>query len=352
MTSELSFANSKTTSQFDAHRSHARLLGDDFAFQMKFKATIADVGARWLDRFAPIFDKLGSECALLLTPSTLYICGNARACEGVETHADFRIDEIFESYKISSANDDKIAVKLEPGQLARVLRGLLGVEAQRVDVKLIKRIINPEVSSRALPFLNFTTVACAVDVSQDVPIVGPLNRSEVEAYEQLVGANVVDVPYWLEVDRYGLESIRETIERFSKVSENVEITTTRAGALYLSASKQAVSVLGTEYRGLRVLPVDADEYDEHAREPATVSARLAEIKSTGAGSTVRVNVKHLSRGMLGCSSNPSNLLIGSASQGKFLELVFRYGAQTEREGDAVGFMVRIPVLMETDGIDD
>lgn len=319
---------------------------------MKFKATLGDVGARWLDRFVPIFDKLGSECVLLLTPSTLYICASARVGGGVETHVDFRVDEIFESYKISSVNADKIAVKLEPMQLARVLRGLIGVEARSVDVKLIKRVLSPEISTRSMPFVNFTTVQCVVDVSQDVPVVGPLNRMEVEAYETLVGANVVDVPYWLDADRYALESIRETIERFSKVSESVEITTTRTGALYVSASKYSVSVLGTEYRGLRVLPTDADEYDEHAREPATVSARLAEIKSTGVGSTVRVNIKHLSRGLLGCSSNPSNLLIGLAARGNFLEMVFRYGAQTEQEGDSVGFMVRIPVQDEADGIDD
>ena len=83
-----------------------------------------------------------------------------------------------------------------------------------------------------------------------------------------------------------------------------------------------------------------------------MSARLAEIKSTGVGSTVRVNIKHLSRGLLGCSSNPSNLLIGLAARGNFLEMVFRYGAQTEQEGDSVGFMVRIPVQDEADGIDD
>jgi len=318
---------------------------------MKFKATLGDVGARWLDRFVPIFDKLGSECVLLLTPSTLYICASARVGGGVETHVDFRVDEIFESYKISSVNADKIAVKLEPMQLARVLRGLIGVEARSVDVKLIKRVLSPEISTRSMPFVNFTTVQCAVDVSQDVPVVGPLNRMEVEAYETLVGANVVDVPYWLDADRYALESIRETIERFSKVSESVEITTTRTGALYVSASKYSVSVLGTEYRGLRVLPAEADEYDEDARDAGGVAARLAEIKSAAIGTSVTLSVKHLQRGFLGCASQPSNLLLGISREANFFELVFRYGAQTEREGDSVGFMVRIPVIDDADGVD-
>lgn len=316
---------------------------------MKFKATLGDVGARWLDRFAPIFDKLGTECTVLLTPSTMYIVQNARVAGGIETHVDFRVEEIFENYRISSVNEDKIAVKLEPGSLSRVLRGLIALEAQRVDAKLIKRAPNP--NARALPYLNFTTSQCVIDVSQDVPIVGPLSRSELSEFEAVVGANVVDVPYWLDADRFALESLREGIERFARVSDLMEITTTRSGAMYMSASKGAVSLLGTEYRGLRVLPADVDEYDEHAREPAGFSARLAEIKSTRSGSTVTVNIKHIQRGFLGCASNPSNLLIGVSSSGTYLELVFRYGAQTEQDGDSVGYMVRIPVVDEADTIE-
>ena len=97
-----------------------------------------------------------------------------------------------------------------------------------------------------------------------------------------------------------------------------------------------------------MLPADVDEDDEHAREPAGFSARLAEIKSTRSGSTVTVNIKHIQRGFLGCESNPGNLLIGVSSSGTYLELVFRYGAQTEQDGDSVGYMVRIPVVDEAD----
>lgn len=310
--------------------------------RMKFKATFGDVGARWLERFAPIFEKLGSECSLLLTPTTLCVLQSSRAANGIETHVDFRADEVFENYRISSANEDKIAVKLEPQALHRVLRGLIALEATRVEAKLVKRA--PRVGARAVPFLNFTSVESAIDVSQDVPIVGPLNRLELAQCEAVVGANVVDVPYWLECDRFACESLRDGVERFARVSEWIEITTTRSGSLYMSASKGSVRVLGTEHRGLRVLPAEADEYDEHAREPGSVAARLAEIKSSGIGKTVNLSVKHLQRGLLGCSSNPSNLLLGASANGNFFELVFRYGAQTERDGDSVGFMVRIPVV--------
>jgi hypothetical protein len=45
----------------------------------------------------------------------MYIVQNARVAGGIETHVDFRVEEIFENYRISSVNEDKIAVKLEPG---------------------------------------------------------------------------------------------------------------------------------------------------------------------------------------------------------------------------------------------
>ena len=188
-------------------------------------------------------------------------------------------------------------------------------------------------------------------VERDVPVVGPLKSEEVRACEREVEASVRDVAYWLECDRFALESLRECVERFARVSDVVEVTTTRSGALYMSASGGSVRALGMEYRGLRVLPEEADEYDEGAPEAGGVAARLAEIKSAAIGTSVTLSVKHLQRGFLGCASHPSTLLLGISRNANFFELVFRYGAQTEREGDSVGFMVRIPVVDAADGND-
>ena len=106
---------------------------------MKFRATLGDVGARWLDRFAPTFDRLGGEATLLLTPTTVRVVQSARVADGVVAHADFRVDELFERYKISSACEDKIAVKLEPGALAGTTRGMIALEATRAECRLVKR---------------------------------------------------------------------------------------------------------------------------------------------------------------------------------------------------------------------
>ncbi|CEF98115.1 Checkpoint protein Hus1/Mec3 [Ostreococcus tauri] len=311
---------------------------------MRLRGDLGDVGARWLERFAPVFERLGSEVTVMFSPQTIILLQSARATGGIDAHADLRVDEVFERLKMTSANDDKIAARLEPSALSRALRGMIALEATRVEARLVKRAASAE--SRAMPYLNFTAIDGRAEVSQDVPIVGPLNRAEVAACEKIVEANVVDVPYWLDCDRFALESVRETVERFARVSDFVEVTTTRSGSLYVTASRGSVRMLGSEYRGLRVLPAEADEYDERADDAGGVASRLAEIKSSGIGNTVMLSVKHLQRGLLGCASNPSNLLVGISSRGNYFELVFRYGAQTERDGDSVGFMVRIPVVAD------
>jgi hypothetical protein len=45
--------------------------------------------------------------------------------------------------------------------------------------------------------------------AQDVPLAGPLNRREIEDLEALVQANVVNVPYWLNLDRPATEGAHQ-----------------------------------------------------------------------------------------------------------------------------------------------
>lgn len=88
---------------------------------MKFKGSFSSVGVNWLERFVPIFDKLGKELSVLLTPSTIHLIQGHTVSGGLELHADLLQEEVFDEYKISSNNGDKIAFKLEPAvRLRRV----------------------------------------------------------------------------------------------------------------------------------------------------------------------------------------------------------------------------------------
>ena len=59
---------------------------------MKFRATFSSVGVQWLERFVPVFDKLGKELSVLLTPNTLHLVQDAVASGGLELHADLLKD--------------------------------------------------------------------------------------------------------------------------------------------------------------------------------------------------------------------------------------------------------------------
>ena len=200
---------------------------------MKFKCTLSSMGVTWLERFVPIFDKMGKELSVLFTPETLHLVQGAADSGGLELHADLLVKEAFDEYKIASNNEDKIAVKLETATLYRVLRGLVGSEATHIEVKLIKRVVREGLS---LPFLNFASTGL-VDIAQDVPLGGPLNSRELSDLERIVQANVVNVPYWLNLDRHATEGAHQAAERFKAVGPRTELATTKAGSLHLATAK-------------------------------------------------------------------------------------------------------------------
>jgi HUS1 checkpoint protein len=319
---------------------------------MKFRATFSSVGVQWLERFVPVFDKLGKELSVLLTPNTLHLVQDAVASGGLELHADLLKDEVFDEYKIASNNADKIAFALEPATLHRVLRGLIGSEATHVEVKLIKRTVAP---GKALPFLNFSSKG-VVDITQDVPLAGPLTKREVARLETLVQANVKDVPYWLNLDRSATESTAVTVERLKAVGAVVELATTRAGALHLVAVSAGAggAVIGAELQNLTSLPAEKERpglerTDDRSDDASTGAAeRLQRAKTSGAAAAVRVDTRLLWKSLAGTHANPSDCLVGVAGNKGHVELVYRFDRQAVHGNDAVGLMVRVPVEEEDD----
>lgn len=319
---------------------------------MKFRATFSSVGVQWLERFVPVFDKLGKELTVLLTPNTLHLVQDAVVSGGLELHADLLKDEVFDEYKIASNNADKIAFALEPATLHRVLRGLIGSEATHVEVKLIKRTVAP---GKALPFLNFSSKG-VVDITQDVPLAGPLTKREVARLETLVQANVKDVPYWLNLDRSATESTAVTVERLKAVGAVVELATTRAGALHLVAVSAGAggAVIGAELQNLTSLPAEKERpglerTDDRSDDASTGAAeRLQRAKTSGAAAAVRVDTRLLWKSLAGTHANPSDCLVGVAGNKGHVELVYRFDRQAVHGNDAVGLMVRVPVEEEDD----
>ena len=241
---------------------------------------------------------------------------------------------------------------LEPATLHRVLRGLIGSEATHVEVKLIKRTVAP---GKALPFLNFSSKG-VVDITQDVPLAGPLTKREVARLETLVQANVKDVPYWLNLDRSATESTAVTVERLKAVGAVVELATTRAGALHLVAVSAGAggAVIGAELRNLASLPAEEERpglerTDDRSDDASTGAAeRLQRAKTSGAAAAVRMDTRLLWKSLAGTHANPSDCLVGVAGNKGHVELVYRFDRQAVHGNDAVGLMVRVPVEEEDD----
>ena len=58
---------------------------------------------------------------------------DSKVTGGIELHADFAVAELFDkdAYTLTSAADNRIAIKLEPSLLLRVLRGLSVTDADK-----------------------------------------------------------------------------------------------------------------------------------------------------------------------------------------------------------------------------
>lgn len=104
--------------------------------------------------FVPSLDKIGRVCQLYLTRDHAIFVHNLLNGNGVQSIAQFRKETLFDDYRISSQNDDRIAFVIDLGLLHRALRSSLSVEGgERLQIKLVKKL--PPGSTQPMPFLTF-----------------------------------------------------------------------------------------------------------------------------------------------------------------------------------------------------
>ena len=275
---------------------------------------------------------------MLFTPETLHLVQGAADSGGLELHADLLVKEAFDEYRIASNNADKIAVKLETATLYRVL----GARRERGDARRGEAHQARHREGLSLPFLNFASTGL-VDITQDVPLGRPPEQArELGDLEHIVQANVVNVPYWLNLDRQATEGAHQAAERFKAVGPRTELATTKAGSLHLATAKGGSVTLGTEYRGLPVLPVAEDRVRDGSRRRGRRRRRGWRVGASrrggggGSAALVAVNTKAAVEGSAGsCRPARGNAMIGVASNRGHMELVFRYDRQTVNGPDAV-----------------
>ena len=135
----------------------------------------------------------------------------------------------------------------------------------------------------------FSSFGGEIDIVQDVPIYGPLNRKDVEDIAAAIDTRrFEEVPYWLDLDYQSASVLREATERLKFVSARVEVVVGREGAVHIAGEKTATASAGVELRGVPVAPrveMDDDHDDENEeggerrkRRRGTTTARTAQLR--------------------------------------------------------------------------
>jgi HUS1 checkpoint protein len=152
---------------------------------MKFKAFLTETGINLLEkRFIPSLEKTSKTCHILFTKTHTLFLHNLLNGDGIQSIAQFTNQILFDDYRISSQNDDRIAFVIDLSLLLRALRSSVAVCSEyssvvnnRLQIKLVKKV--NQNCSVAAPFLTFETRGFKSAVVQDIPISKPLSRAQV-----------------------------------------------------------------------------------------------------------------------------------------------------------------------------
>ncbi|XP_024383861.1 uncharacterized protein [Physcomitrium patens] len=306
---------------------------------MKFKAFLTDHGVTLLERrFLPAFEKIGKTCHIYLTPVHFILLHNVLNSDGVQAIAQFSKDAVFDDYRISSQNQNRIAFTVDLALLLRALKSSVSIYGDRLQLKLVRK--RPSLSERPMPYLTFESKGLKSAIIQDVPISQPLNRIDVEALQssldmaQELPRTLVQVP--------GLQNLQGLIDRLGKLGDVLEVAVTQYGDLHLQVSQTMVSI-GSEYRKLRVLGVRSDPTSTGSASSS--ASRLQQAIQKGEASRVLVNMKHFAKSLQCHLTRPDAAFCGVGELDSCLFMMFQYFIPGTRLTDnTISLHYRLPVL--------
>lgn len=321
---------------------------------MKFKAFLTDNGVSLLEkRFLPALDKMGRTCHLFLTREHAIFLHNLLNGDGIQSIAQFRKEALFDDYRISSQNDDRIAFSIDLSLLHRALRSVITIYAEfsgthtgtggastsnRLQIKLVKKL--PPHSQQPMPFLTFETKGYKSAVIQDVPISKPLSRSDVLELQAALDM-AQDLPRTL-VQVPDMTQLQNFVDRMKNVGDLIDVSITKYGDLHLQISTTLIT-LGAEFRKLTVI-------GEQAQVPVgdcdlSAQTRTQRAIQKGDAMTVQVSVKHFAKSLQCHLAKPDCAFYGIAPQGACLTVIFQFFIPGTRQTDkSISLHCRLPVL--------
>ncbi|RXH68917.1 hypothetical protein DVH24_031250 [Malus domestica] len=320
--------------------------------EMKFKAFLTENGVNLLEkRFLPALDKMGKICHLYLNRDHAIFLHNLLNGDGIQSIAQFRKEALFDDYRISSQNEDRIAFTVDISLLHRALRSSVsictefgnGPTANRLQIRLVKKL--PPNSTQPLPFLTFETKGYKSAVIQDVPISKPLSRAQVLELQTALDA-AQDLPQTL-VQVPDLNQLQNFVDRMRHVGDLLNVTISKYGDLHIQISTTLIT-LGAEFQKLLVIGEQADAPSEDRN--LTAQTRSARAILRGDAQSVQVSVKHFGKSLQCHLAKPDCAFYGIAAQGACLTVIFQFFIPGSHQIDkSISLHCRLPVLDQGSG---
>lgn len=315
---------------------------------MKFKAFLTENGVTLLEkRFLPALDKMGKICHLYLTRDHAMFLHNLLNGDGIQSIAQFRKEALFDDYRISSQNEDRIAFTIDLTLLQRAVRssvsicselGSGGATANRLQIKLVKKL--PPNCTQSMPFLTFETKGYKSAVIQDIPISKPMSRAQVLELQNALDM-AQDLPQTL-VQVPDMNQLQNFVDRMKQVGDVLSVSISKYGDLHLQVSTTLIT-LGAEFQKLLVI-------GEQANAPAEDQNLSAQTRSSrsvlrGDAQSVQVSVKHFAKSLHCHLAKPDCAFYGIAPQGACLTVIFQFFIPGSHQTDkSISLHCRLPVL--------
>lgn len=314
---------------------------------MKFKAFLTENGVNLLEkRFLPALDKMGKICHLYLTRDHTMFLHNLLNGDGIQSVAQFRKEALFDDYRISSQNEDRIAFAIDISLLQRAVRSSVsictefgsGLTQNRLQIKLVKKL--PPNCTQSMPFLTFETKGYKSAVIQDVPISKPFSRAQVIELQTALDM-AQDLPQTL-VQVPDLNQLQNFVDRLKHVGDLLNVSISKYGDLLVQISTTLITV-GAEFQKLLVIGEQADAPAEDRNLSAQTRSARAVLR--GDAQSVQVSVKHFAKSLQCHLAKPDCAFYGIAPQGACLTVIFQFFIPGSRQTDkSISLHCRLPVL--------
>ncbi|KAF5726942.1 hypothetical protein HS088_TW22G00627 [Tripterygium wilfordii] len=314
---------------------------------MKFKAFLIENGVNLLERrFLPALEKMGKICHIFLTRDHAIFLHNLLNGDGIQCIAQFRKEALFDDYRISSQNEDRIAFAIDVSLLQRAVRSSVSICSEfgggpaenRLQIKLVKKL--PPNCTQPMPFLTFETKGYKSAVIQDVPISKPLSRAQVLELQTALDL-AQDLPPTL-VQVPELNQLQSFIDRMKHIGELLNVFISKYGDLHVQISTTLIT-LGAEFQKLLVIGDRAQSPPEDHNLSARTRSERAVLR--GDAQSVQVSVKHFWKSLQCHLAKPDCAFYGIAPQGACLTVIFQFFIPGTHQIDkSISLHCRLPVL--------